>query len=251
MKTSAILLLSALVTGGGIASAQESRDVERGKKLFDAHCARCHGIGGNGGEGPSLVRAELRHAADDASLVTIVQEGIEGTRMPGTWTLSNVETWDIVAYVRSLGRVQPEKLPGDPVRGRALFEGRLGCGVCHVVGGEGGVLGPELSDIGLRRGAAHLHEAIVAPGATVDPAYVVVTARTSGGGEIRGARVNEDSFTLQIRDESGNLRSFTKRELNGMEKRFGESLMPSYAKELDTTEFEDLVAYLASLRGNR
>ena len=249
MKPAAVLLLSAVAFVAGAARAQEAPDLVRGRKLFDAHCARCHSIGGTGGEGPSLVRPTLRHAADDATLFTIVQEGIEGTKMPGTWTLSDVETWDVVGYVRSLGRLEPESLSGDPIRGRELFEGRLGCGVCHVVRGEGGVFGPELSDIGLRRGAAHLRESIVEPGATVDPAYVVVTLRTPEGDEIRGARVNEDSFTLQVRDATGELRSFAKRELSGLDKKFGESLMPSYAGELDESELEDLVAYLASLRG--
>ena len=28
-----------------------------GKQLFDIHCSRCHGIGGTGGEGPSLTRS--------------------------------------------------------------------------------------------------------------------------------------------------------------------------------------------------
>jgi hypothetical protein len=64
-----------------------------------------------------------------------------------------------------------------------------------------------------------------------------------------GLRVNEDSFTLQLRDQAGRIHSFSKLELEGLEKLPGESLMPSYQSELSETGLEDLVAYLASLRG--
>jgi len=30
---------------------RSATDLERGQELFEAHCARCHGLAGNGGEG--------------------------------------------------------------------------------------------------------------------------------------------------------------------------------------------------------
>ena len=50
----------AILSTAGVLSAQTS-----GKSLFDAQCARCHGVGGTGGEGPSLAVPILRHAGDD------------------------------------------------------------------------------------------------------------------------------------------------------------------------------------------
>jgi putative heme-binding domain-containing protein len=243
------LLASGLLLVAIALSAQDEDALVRGRKLFDSHCARCHNMGGTGGEGPSLARPTLRHAADEEALVKVIQEGIEGTDMPGTWQISENEIRQIAAYVRSLGRVESTPLSGDRERGRAVFEGASGCGSCHMVEGEGGILGPDLSDVGLRRGADYLRESLVSPGAAVLPQYLQVRARTGSSQEVVGVRMNEDSFTIQLRDLAGRIHSLSKLELESLEKAFGESLMPSYGTELSASELEDLVAYLASLRG--
>jgi putative heme-binding domain-containing protein len=242
---SGILLLAALAAGA------QGEGLARGRKLFDSHCARCHNMGGTGGEGPSLARPTLRHAADDDALVFVIQEGIEGTDMPGNWMISGADARDIATYVRSLGRVAPEPVPGDPGRGRDLFEGSGGCGSCHLVRGEGGILGPDLTDVGLRRGPGYLRESLVNPGASVPDGYLVVRARNRAGEEIVGMRMNEDTFTIQVRDQRGRVHSLAKLELPDLEKAFGESLMPGYGAVLAAGELDDLVAYLASLRGER
>ncbi|HSF14268.1 MAG TPA: c-type cytochrome [Vicinamibacteria bacterium] len=235
----------ALILVTGVATAQD----DRGKRLYDAHCARCHGIGGTGGEGPALARPVLPRAADDETLFDVIRNGIEGTDMPETWQLSKPETEEIVRYVRSLGRIEQEPLTGDPGRGRALYEGRGGCVVCHIVEGEGGILGPDLTNIGSLRGTAHLREALTDPGASVLKGYVVVRAIQADGTEVAGHRINEDSFTIQLRDERGRFHSLSKRDLRELEPKPGQSLMPSYEKELTSDDIEDIVAFLAGLRG--
>ena len=77
----------------------------------------------------------------------------------------------------------------------------------------------------------------------------MVNARTRDGQELKGHRVNEDSFTVQLRDESGRFHSLDKLELASFEKKIGESLMPSYEGELSPEEIDDLVSYLGSMRG--
>ncbi|MGH9334107.1 MAG: c-type cytochrome, partial [Vicinamibacteria bacterium] len=196
-----------------------------------------------------LARPTLGRAADEEALASVIQNGIEGTDMPPAWQISENEVREIAAYVRSLGRVEPEKLEGgDRERGRALFEGEGGCSNCHVVDGKGGILGPDLSEVGLRRGASYLRESLVSPAAVVSEDFLQVRAVFKGQ-EVSGVRVNEDSFTIQLRDPSGRFHSLPKLELETLEKGFGESLMPSYGSELTEDEIEDLVAYLAGLRG--
>ena len=220
-----------------------------GKQLFDIHCSRCHGIGGTGGEGPSLTRLVLQHAGDDEALSSVIANGIPNSDMPGNWMLGTNEVKAVSKYVRSLGRAEEEPLPGDPQNGRRLYEGKGTCNVCHIVAGEGGVIGPDLSNIGIVRGLAHLREALVAPGENVALNYVVVHARTKDGEELKGHRVNEDSFTVQLRDESGRYHSLDKLALASFEKKIGESLMPSYEGEFTPEELDDLVSYLSSMRG--
>jgi hypothetical protein len=71
---------------------------------------------------------------------------------------------------------------------------------------------------------------------------------TSQGGEIRGLRVNEDAFTIQVRDQAGKLYSLRKSDLDLLDKQTGQSLMPSFRNQLTPSTLTDLVAYLSSLR---
>ena len=59
---------------------------------------------------------------------------------------------------------------------------------------------------------------------------------TSDGREVRGARINEDTFTIQLRDSNGQFQSFRKAEVKQIEKDFGKSLMPSYKDRLTASE---------------
>lgn len=222
-------------------------EVTQGQRLFDIHCSRCHGLGGVGGEGPNLMRENLRRSTTDEALLAIVEDGIEGTDMPGAWTLNGQEIRGVAAYVRSLGTVAREDLPGDPARGQDLYDATL-CSTCHVVDGEGIAFGPDLTDIGLLRGSEHLRESIRDPAASVTPRYRTVLVEDAGGAEIMGVRMNEDTFTIQILDQAGRLRSFRKTEIRRFELLPEESMMMSYADFRDD-ELDDLVAYLATLRG--
>ena len=78
--------------------------------------------------------------------------------------------------------------------------------------------------------------------------YLPIRIVTNDGREVRGIRVNEDSFTIQLRDTNNRFHSFRKSELRQLEKQFGASLMPSFKDRLSTSELNDLVAYLLSLR---
>ena len=231
-----------------IAYAQPEADLATGKKLFQAHCAPCHGIDGAGGRGANLTLPKLRRAATSQAFFDIAKNGIEGTIMDGAWQLSDGELWKVVAYTQSLGKTAQVLLPGDPSQGKILY-GRLGCAGCHVVAGEGRSLGPELTAIGARRSAAYLREAIVDPGATVPEEFVIVRAKSINGHEVRGMRVNEDSFTIQIRDLNNHFHSFRKTDLAALELEAGKSAMPAFGTKLAPNDLDNLVAYLASLRG--
>jgi hypothetical protein len=79
--------------------------------------------------------------------------------------------------------------------------------------------------------------------------FLPVVVVTREGREIRGLRINEDSFTIQVRDTANQLYSFRKADLSRIEKQSGKSLMPSFSDRLSKPELDDLIAYLSSLRG--
>jgi len=223
-------------------------DLLAGKKLFDVQCALCHGPNGEGARGPSLTRAKLSHAPDDAALLRVLEDGIRGTEMPGVGTMSDREVRQTAAYVRSLGKVTLKPVPGDPTRGAQIYNGKGNCVGCHSIHGEGGVAGPDLSVIGDSRSAAYLRESLLKPDAAVPQGFLLVTVVPSGGQPVTGARVNEDSFSIQIRDDQGRSLSFWKKDLAKIDRQRGKSPMPSYQGQLTETELTDLTAYLASLK---
>jgi putative heme-binding domain-containing protein len=234
---------------------------DTGEKLFQTHCAPCHGPQGDGGRGSNLAVRTLPRAPDDATLAGIVSLGIPGTQMPGT-RMTATELADLVAYVRSLGRRQAAPVEGDARRGETLFWSNGNCGACHTVGSRGGRTGPDLTDVGARRSPAWLRKALEEPEAEIPDKFAVyrriipmpdnflqVRVVTLDGKSITGERVDEDTFTIQLRDYGDHLYSFRKDELREIAKDWGKSPMPSYRTMFSPSELQDVVAYLASLRG--
>ena len=236
---------------------QTPDDLKQGRRLFQGQCARCHGMDGAGGTGPGLNRSVLGHAPDDQALFSVIKEGIRGTEMPAAWQMIEQEIWQVAGYVRSLGRTALVPLPGEPARGRQLYETKGRCATCHIVRGRGSSFGPDLTEIGARRGVNHLRSALLNPGSNKARdssgyiSFLVIRVVAQNGREVRGIRINEDTFTLQLRDADNRMHSFRKEDLKEINRESSGSLMPSYQSVFSSTEIDDLIAYLASLRGER
>jgi putative heme-binding domain-containing protein len=228
------------------ALAQTHPDLAAGRKIFESQCALCHGQTGGGGRGPALNHPKLNNAPDDEALRRVISDGLRD--MPGAWQLHPDEVVSVSAYVRTLGALPQEMVPGDPARGARIYAAS-GCASCHMVVGQGAGFGPELTAIGARRSAAFLRQTILKPTVTVPDGFLYVSAVPSSGPAVRGIRVNEDSFTIQLRDAGGRHYSFRKSELKDLQRLAGETPMPSYEGRITGVELDDLVAYLAGLKG--
>ena len=230
------------------AAAAPPSDLALGRRIFDAQCAWCHGNAGDGGTGPNL-HGKLRHATTLASITDIIISGIPGSDMPSfRLGLTERAARQAATYVLSLSRSTSRPGPGDAERGAAVYQSN-GCGSCHVVEGRGGILGPELTNIGGRRGSVYLREAIVKPAASHPPGFLVVRAVPNSGAPVRGILVNEDVFWIHIRDAGGTVHTLQKSELASVDRELEGTLMPSYESRLSTAQLDDLVAYLGTLRG--
>jgi putative heme-binding domain-containing protein len=185
-----------------------------------------------------------------------VQQGIPETEMPPS-RLPSADAEHIYRYL-TYRPVNPAA--GDAERGERIFREKGGCLQCHMVRGQGGRLGPELTNIGTRRGASNLREALLDPAASapdnfaqyrliipMPDNYQVVRLRLRDGKEQRGVRVNEDPFSIQIRSMDDRLLSFDKQDVLEVLKEAKTSPMPSYRGRLTDSEIEDVVAYMLSL----
>lgn len=77
-----------------------------GAKLFELHCAECHGdIAEGGRKGPSLRAREVQQATP-GTLFWILTNGVVRRGMPVWSKLPEPQRWQIVAYVKSLGTAE-------------------------------------------------------------------------------------------------------------------------------------------------
>jgi len=243
-----IVVVAVLLLCSAAAWAQTETGLAAGKATFRSNCAFCHGLTRGGGRRPALSSGRFVHGATPDDIKNVIRNGVPGTTMP-SFEFASDELDELVAYVRSLSGSAPKAAPvaGDPVKGRQVYE-RSGCSGCHRIGMEGSVYGPELTRIGAGRSSEYLRESIVNPSADIPEEYAGVTVVTHDGQRITGVRINEDSFTVQLRDASQNFRMFQRNEVQQVIQET-KSLMPPYSS-LSKDDLQNLLAYLDSLRGD-
>jgi cytochrome c oxidase cbb3-type subunit III len=221
-------------------------DERAGAALFRSQCAGCHGPDGNGtGAGPNIASGTLPHGDSDEAVFRTISKGLSGTSMPGS-SFSGLQIWQLVTHLRALAIARgAAQTKGNPQAGGAVFSAN--CSRCHSVAGEGGLTGPDLTTVGTQRSYSDLRESLLDPDAQVDSPYWSVAAVTSNGKSIRGLRLNEDSFSIQVRDDEGRLQSILKRDLKSVDL-IRLSPMPSFKGKLSDAQIEDVIAWLVNGR---
>ena len=225
-----------------------TQDVQTGSRLYAAQCAQCHGPNGDTVSGINLRRGQFRRPLSDEDLRRTITIGVPGAGMP-PFTFQPAELEGIVAFIRAdfdvgstAGRV------GDAARGRELFEGKGACPTCHRVNGKGPRVAPDLSDIGAIRSPAQFYRSLTDPVKQMMPINRPVRIVTRDGRTIRGRRLNEDTYTVQLIDEQERLVSLDKTDIRELELA-KTSPMPPATNTLSNDELADVVGYLVSLRG--
>jgi putative heme-binding domain-containing protein len=138
--------------------------------------------------------------------------------------------------------------PGDAAHGKALFNGNGACSSCHRVAGNGSRLGPDLTEIGAIRSPEQLQESLLDPNAEILPENRTFTVVTQEGKTITGRLLNQDTYYVQLMDQTEHLRSFDKSRLRSYSF-VKTSPMPSYNGKLSAQELADVIAYLGTLKG--
>jgi putative heme-binding domain-containing protein len=141
---------------------------------------------------------------------------------------------------------------GDAARGKVIFAlTTTRCAVCHKVHGQGGDVGPDLSQIGGKFDRTHLIEATLDPSSEILQGYQTTVVTTRKGRTVTGIVKAETADSLTLVDHEAKQINIA---LADIESRVTSkvSLMPTGLVDgLSPAQFADMIAYLESLRTGR
>lgn len=212
---------------------------------------------------PGIVKALARSQAGARRLVEIAKEGGLVGPLPQVaalaiaacpWADLRQQAAGVLPLPAAKGG---EKLPplaelrsrqGSADRGRGVFAEAGTCAKCHVVGGQGRSVGPNLDGIGTKLPREALYEAILAPSAAISHSYETYTALLDDGRSLTGLLVSQSPQEVVLKGADGieaTVAADTVEELV----RQPVSLMPAdLAAMLSADQLVDLVAYLETLK---
>jgi cytochrome c oxidase cbb3-type subunit III len=242
--------------------AGNSQAIAQGEQIYNQNCTSCHGVNGGAGEvGPEIVHnlsVPLRGELDDNQILQVIRNGVPGTVMPA-WKskLADDDILKIGAFLHSLrGTAIDNPLPGDVAQGEEIFWGKGQCGSCHMLGGRGGLKGPDLTNIAAERksnliidaltktnhrvyGDGGVHLQALPPMATYDAVRITLI----GGATLDGVLLNQDGYSLQLLGDDNNLHLLNRTQIEQMVSK--PPLMPTdYDRRLSPEEFTNLLAFL-------
>ncbi|MEC3881856.1 HEAT repeat domain-containing protein [Parapedobacter sp. 10938] len=139
---------------------------------------------------------------------------------------------------------------GDVRRGRRVFfqHQQAQCMKCHAYDDRGGNAGPQLNGVADRLTREQLLESIIDPGKRIAPGYGIVMLVLNNGEQLSGIFQGEDETGVKIRKGQAPDRIIPHSDIK--EKTFSPSSMLDMKGILSKREIRDVVAFLATLKGD-
>ncbi|MDB6029339.1 MAG: hypothetical protein JWM68_5562 [Verrucomicrobiales bacterium] len=138
----------------------------------------------------------------------------------------------------------PEIAGGNWLRGKKMFFGeKAACSRCHTMNGEGGKIGPELSNL-LHRDYASVLKDIMEPSAAINPDHIAYNVQLKDGEMVSGILVGSSETESKFADVSGKITTIKKSQVASM-KPSTISLMPEGLLEaFSEAQRKDLLTFL-------
>ena len=219
--------------------------IEAGRQLYLSSCSGCHGPNAEGGRGPRIAQNGEIRGATDGRLFNSIRNGVRGSDMPPS-THPDEKIWQLVSFVKSINAPAYEaKLSGSVDSGRSIFGGKGGCVGCHMLHGQGGALGPDLTNAGMARSVPQLRESILKPSEKPTEGFGAVTVKTRKGEMIKGVAKDNTNYAISVMDSSGRLHRLDKIDLSEVVFSKRSAMPEDYGQRLSKQEVDDVVAFLA------
>ena len=149
---------------------------------------------------------------------------------------------NMVAMEKYKTMLNPQEVSkGDPHRGRWVYDGL--CGACHVMHGEGGILGPELTGAN-RTDLDYLLNNIMDPSGIIQDDYKMVMVATRDGRTYAGNIANENDQTLTLRVVGQDPVVLSKSEIMSTDISDLSMMPEGMLDDLESTDIIDLFSYL-------
>jgi putative membrane-bound dehydrogenase-like protein len=133
------------------------------------------------------------------------------------------------------------KVKGDAAAGKLVFKNQ--CAKCHVHGGEGERIGPDLTGMAVHP-KEELLTHIIDPSRSVEANFRVYTVTTRGGLVLTGLLASESRTAVELIDAEAKRRTILREEIEELAAS-PKSLMPDgFEKQLSRKELTDLLEFL-------
>ncbi|ADB37016.1 c-type cytochrome [Spirosoma linguale] len=132
--------------------------------------------------------------------------------------------------------------------GKKIYSAIL-CSRCHSMGGQGGDIGPDLTQLGTRFSNKDILEAIIHPDKAISDQYVSTIFTLKNGQSVLGRLVNEDKTSYSISQNPfapDEVRKVAKKDVVSKKNSTVSIMLPGLINSLNPSELKDLVAYLKS-----
>ena len=132
--------------------------------------------------------------------------------------------------------------------GKAMYAASL-CASCHTMKGEGGVAGPDLTQLGTRFSYKDMLESIIEPNKAISDQYGSTVFFLKEGGSIVGRMINQDDTKYVISQnpfDPKTTREIAKKDVIRTRVSEVSPMLPGLINRLNSEELKDLLAYLKS-----
>lgn len=219
-------------------AAFRGRSIESGASIYSEFCSPCHGVQGQGIEGvaPALNTEyfftqrldDIGYQGSLEAYITLTVAGGRPVKSDETWP-NNMPTWsvdyggplrndqigNVVDFILNWEEAAPpgggpDDQPAAVVsvgdtpeeRGQNLFAS-LGCVGCHIINGEGGGVGPELTNVYEEKGEDYIRESVLMPNAVIAEGYQPNIMPQTFGERLSDEQVDEIVAYLQSVNAGG------------------------------------------------
>ena len=133
-------------------------------------------------------------------------------------------------------------------QGKAMYAASL-CISCHMMNGEGGVAGPDLTQLGTRFSYKDMLEAIIEPNKTISDQYGATVFYLKEGGSVLGRLISQDDDKYIISQNPFaplTTRELLKKDIVRTMLSEVSPMLPGLINRLNAEELKDLLGYLKS-----